>query len=259
MKISAVIVTYNNEKKIEACLQSLQGVADEIIVVDSESTDYTRKIAGYFTSKVFKYSPTDYAELKNIGHRLASYFWILSVEPDERLSTELRVELLRLKKKQVEAEGFSIPRISFYLGRWIRHSGWYPNRRVRLYNKDNGFWIKETFRVFLKFSGKIKKLRYPVEHLAFSSLSDHVIYLNRLSERRAQQLYSRRKKARLYHFCFLPMLRFFRTYFLKAGWLDGYPGLVISTMSAYSVFLRYAKLKEIWKKGEKIEPVPCSQ
>jgi len=259
VKISAVVVTYNNEKKIEACLQSLQGVVDEIIVIDSESTDYTGKIAGYFTDKVFKYSSTDYAELKNIGHRLASYFWILSVEPDERLSMELRVELLRLKRQQVEVEGFSIPRISFYLGRWVRHSGWYPNRRIRLYNKDNGFWTKERFRVFLKFSGKIKRLRYPLEHLPFGSISEHVAYLNRLSERRAQQLYSRRKKARLYHFWFFPMLRFLRTYFLKAGWLDGYAGLVISAMSAYSVFLRYAKLKEIWKKGEKIEPVPCSQ
>lgn len=259
MKISAVIVTYNNEKKVEPCLQSLTGVVDEIIVVDSQSTDYTRKIASYFTDKVFKHPSTDYAELKNFGHRAAAYNWILSMEPDERLSTELRLELLRLKNQPVEADGFSIPRISFYLGRWIRYSGWYPNRRVRLYNKDKGCWTGERFRVFLNFSGKAKKLRHPIEHLAFSSISEHILYLNRLTGHRAQELYARRKKARFYHFYLLPFLKFFSTYFLKFGFLDGYAGLVISAMSAYSVFLRYAKLKEIWRKGEKIEPVPCSQ
>lgn len=259
MKISAVVVTYNNEKKIEACLQSLQSVVDEIVVVDSMSTDYTRKIASYFTNKVFKHSSTDYAELKNFGHRVAAHSWVLSVEPDERLSTELRLELLALKNQPVEVDGFSIPRVSFYLGRWIRHSGWYPNRRLRLYRKDKGCWVKERFRVFLNFSGKIKKLKNPIEHLAFSSVSEQVLYLNRLSERRAQELYVRRKRAHFYHLSFWPLARFFSTYFFKIGFLDGYAGLVISTMSAYSVFLRYAKLKEIWKKGEKIEPVPCSQ
>lgn len=254
-----MVVTYNNEKKIEFCLQSLMGVVDEIIVVDSQSTDCTRKIASCFTDKVFKHSSFDYAELKNFGHRVAAYDWILSIEPDERLSTELRLELLRLKNQPAEAEGYYLPRKSFYLGRWIRHSGWYPNYRLRLYRKDKARWLRDRFRVRLDFSGKARKLKSPLEHLAFSTISEHVLYLNRLSGRRAQELYASKKKAHFYHFWFLPCFRFFSTYFFKFGFLDGYAGLIISAMSAYSVFLRYAKLKEIWKKGEKIESVPCSQ
>jgi glycosyltransferase involved in cell wall biosynthesis len=259
VKISAVIVTYNDEKKIIDCLESLQGVADEIVVVDSNSLDLTRKVASYFTGKVFKHSSTDYVELKNFGQRQAAFNWILSLEPDERLSRGLKLELFRIKRQPDEAEAYSIPRLSFYLGRWVKHSGWYPNRRIRLYKKDQGTWVRDRLRVFLKFSGKVRNLKNPVEHLAFDSISEHLSYLNRLSQRQAQELYLRRKKARFYHFCFLPCSKFFSKYFFKGGWLDGYPGLVISGLSAYSVFLKYAKLKEVWKKGERIEPVSCGQ
>lgn len=259
MKFSAVIVTYNNEKIILDCLESLRDVADEIVVVDSASTDHTRKIASYFTEKVLKHPSTDYIELKELGHRLAAHEWILSVEPDERLSTGLQLELLEWKKNPVEAEGLTIPRKSFYLERWIKHSGWYPNRRVRFYRKSQACWKREAGLVFVEVEGRIKKFKSHLEHLAFSSISEHVQYLNRLAERRARELYARKKKTRFYHLWFSPVFVFFKNYFLKLGWLDGFPGLVISALSGYTVFLKYAKLKEIWRKGEKIEPVPCRQ
>ncbi|MGB9893111.1 MAG: glycosyltransferase family 2 protein, partial [Candidatus Saccharicenans sp.] len=251
--------TYNNEKKIIGCLESLQGIVDEIVVVDSYSTDLTRKIASYFTRQVYKHRSPDYAELKNFGQQKATFEWILSLEPDERLSRRLKLELLKIKAQPDEAEGYLIPRRSFYLGRWVKHSGWYPNRRIRLYRKEKGIWVKKPFRVSLNFSGRVKGLKHPVEHLAFASISEHVNYLNRISERRAQELYLKRKKSRFYHFCLFPGLKFFYTYFLKGGWLDGLAGLVISALSAYAVFLKYAKLKEVWKKGERIEPVSYSQ
>lgn len=143
MKITAVVVTYNNEKKIIDCLESLQGVVDEIVVVDSHSTDLTRKVAAYFTDKVYRHSSADYAALKNFGQEKASFNWILSLEPDERLSRGLKLELLKVKQKPDEAEGYLVPRRSFYLGRWIRHSGWYPNRRIRLYRKEKGLWVRD--------------------------------------------------------------------------------------------------------------------
>ncbi|MGB4704309.1 MAG: glycosyltransferase family 2 protein [Candidatus Saccharicenans sp.] len=255
MKVTAVVVTYNSEKKIIGCLESLQGVVDEIIVVDSHSTDLTRKIASHFTDKVFLHDSIDYPELKNFGQQQASFDWILSLEADERLSRELKLELLKIKQKPDEVDGYRIPRMSFYLGRWIKHSGWYPDCRVRLYRRDRGIWVSENYRVFLNFSGRRVKLKNHLEHLAFSSISEHVGYLNRLSERRARELYLKRKKARFYHFCLSPVFRFLKIYLLKGGWLDGFPGLVISVLSAYSVFLKFAKLKEVWKKGERIEPV----
>ncbi|MGB9764881.1 MAG: glycosyltransferase family 2 protein [Candidatus Saccharicenans sp.] len=256
MKISAVVVTYNNEKKIEGCLESLEGIADEIVVVDSLSTDGTRKIATQFTDKIIKHSSTDYAFLKNLGQKASANEWILSLEPYERLSTRLRLELLKLRSQSVEVDGFYIPRRSFYIYRWIRHSGWYPDYRVRLYQKEKGSWKKEKNRIFLDFSGRAKKLKSPVEHLGFSSISEQVIHINRIAERRAQELYARKKKTRLDHLFFWPAAKFLYVYLLKLGFLDGFAGLVISTLSAYSVFLKFAKLKEIWKKGEKIEFMP---
>lgn len=255
MKISAVVVTYNNEKKIIGCLESLQGVVDEIVVVDSHSTDLTRKIASYFTDKVYKHSSTDYAELKNFGQQQASFSWVLSLEPDERLSRGLKLELLKIKQRPDETEGYWISRLSFYLGRWIKHSGWYPDRRIRLFRKEKGLWVRDRFRVSLNFSGKTARLKQPVEHWAFASISEHLNHLNRVTERRAQELYLKKKKTRFYHLWFAPVARFLGTYLGKGGWLDGFPGLVISMLAAYSVFLKYAKLKEVWKKGERIEPV----
>lgn len=259
MKITAVVVTYNNEKKIIDCLESVQGVVDEIVVVDSHSTDLTRKVAAYFTDKVYQHTSSDYAALKNLGQEKASFKWILSLEPDERLSRGLKLELLKIKQKPDEFEGYLIPRRSFYLGRWVRHSGWYPNLRIRLYRKDKGSWGRDRFRVSLNFTGKTGRLKNPVEHLAFASISEHLTYLDRVTDRRAQELYLKRKKARCYHFWLSPAARFLRTYFGKGGWLDGFAGLVISALAAYSVFLKYAKLKEVWKKGERIEPVSHSQ
>ncbi|MDI6849088.1 MAG: glycosyltransferase family 2 protein [Candidatus Saccharicenans sp.] len=259
MKITAVVVTYNDEKKIIDCLESLQSVVDEIVVVDSQSTDLTRKVASYFTDKVYRTTSADYAALKNLGQEIASFNWILSLEPDERLSRGLKLELLKIKQQPDEAEGYLISRRSFYLGRWVRHSGWYPNRRIRLYRKDKGTWVRDRFRVSLNFTGRAGRLKNPVEHLAFASISEHLNYLNRVTERRAQELYLKRKKARAYHFWLSPVARFLGIYFGKGGWLDGFAGLVISTLAAYSVFLKYAKLKEVWKKGERIEPVSHSQ
>ncbi|MGQ9800494.1 MAG: glycosyltransferase family 2 protein [Candidatus Saccharicenans sp.] len=259
MKISAVVVTYNNEKKIIDCLESLQGVVDEIIIVDSQSPDLTRKIAAYFTDKVYQHSSTEYAELKNFGQMQATFDWILSLEPDERLSRGLKLEILKIKQSPDEAEGYYIPRRSFYLGRWVRHSGWYPNRRVRLYKKEKGCWVQDRFRVTFNFSGQAGRLKNPVEHLAFSSIAEHLNYLNRISGRRAQEMYLKGKKARFYHLWLWPFFRFFGIYFGRGGWLDGFPGLVISMLAAYGLFLKYAKLKEVWKKGERIEPVSYSQ
>lgn len=257
MKFSAVIVTYNNEKTILDCLESLQGVADEVVVVDSGSTDHTRKLARFFTDKVIKHNSIDYVELKKLGQQVACHEWVLSIEPDERLSSGLKLEFLEWKRNPDEADGFTIPRRSYYLERWIKHSGWYPNRRLRFYRKNLAVWKKDGGRVFVEARGRIKKFKNYLEHKAFSSISEHVQYVNRLSERRARELYSRKKKTRFYHLWLLPGFVFLRNYFLRLGWLDGFAGLVISLMAGYSVFLKYAKLKEIWKKGEKIEPVPC--
>lgn len=256
MEISVVIITHNEEKRLEPALRSVEGVASEIIVVDSFSTDDTVKIARKYTDKVFGRKWTNFADQKNYANNQASFPWILSLDADERLSPQLRQEILQLKKGEPGCAGFSMPRRAFYFGKWIRHSGWYPDRKVRLFRKDSARWEGEYIHEKLVVEGKIEKLKGSIYHFTYQNISDHLARINRFSDLGAQKLYAQRKKCRWYHLVFLPLFRFIRSYILKAGFLEGYAGLIISVLHGYAIFVRYAKLKEIWKKGEKIEPFP---
>lgn len=256
MEISAVIITYNEEKRLERALKSLEGVVSEIVVVDSFSTDSTVETAKKYTDKVFKRKWTNYADQKNWANEKASNPWILSLDSDECLSPQLKTEILRLKDREPQADAFSMPRRVFYLGRWIRHSGWYPDRKIRLFRKNKARWEGPYVHEKLKLDGKVAKLQGDIHHFTYRDISDHMQRINRFSGLGAQKLYAAGKKARWLHLLFLPPVRFVRTYILKAGFLDGFPGLVIAVLSGYAIFARYAKLKEIWKKGERIESFP---
>ncbi len=256
MEFSAVIITHNEERRLEPALQSVAGLALEIVVVDSFSTDGTVKLAKKYTGLVFERAWTNFADQKNFANGRASCPWILSLDADERVSPELREELSELKRTDPECAGFSIPRRVFYLGRWIRHSGWYPDRKLRLFRKDKARWEGEYVHEKLVVAGRVEKLHGAIHHFTYRNISDHLARINKFSDLGAHKLYARKKKACWYHFVFLPGFRFFRAYVLKLGFLDGFPGLVISTLTGYAVFARYAKLREIWKRGERIEPFP---
>lgn len=254
--ISAVIITYNEEKRLEPVLKSLDGIASEIIVVDSNSTDETVKLAKKYTDKVYQRKWTDFADQKNYANSKASYHWILSLDADERISPELRQELLLLKEAEPESSGFSMPRHVFYLGKWIGHSGWYPDRKIRLFRKDKARWEGEYVHEDLVIEGEVQKLKGSIHHFTYRNISEHLERINKFSSLGAQKLYSRRKKCRLYHLLLLPFFRFAKSFFFRAGFLDGYAGFIISVLHGYAIFLRYTKLREIWKKGERIEPFP---
>ena len=258
MDISAVIIAYNEERNLEAALASLKGVVSEIVVVDSFSTDATFRIAKKHTARVVQRRWTNYADQKNYANGLAAGPWILSLDADERLSPELREELLALRSsfKEPDCAGFSMPRRVFYLGRWIRHSGWYPDRRVRLFRKEAARWEGDYVHESLIVAGRIERLKGDVHHFSYHDIADHLDRINKFSGLGAQKLYARRKRCRAVHLIVLPPARFLKSYFLKAGFLDGFPGLVISVLNGYAAFARYAKLREIWKKGERIEPFP---
>ncbi len=256
MEISAVIITFNEEKRLEPALKSLAGLVSEIIVVDSFSTDNTVRLAKKYTNKVFQRKWTDYSDQKNYANTRASFPWILSLDADERISPELREEILEVKKEEPECDGFLIPRQVYYLGKWIRHSGWYPDRKLRLFRKDRARWEGEFVHERLVIEGKIQKLNGSIHHFTYRNISEHLDRINKFSELGAQKLYAKRKKCRWHHLVFMPFLRFMKSFFWRAGFLDGYPGFIVSVLNGYSIFLRYAKLREIWKKGERIEPFP---
>jgi len=256
MEISVVVITLNEEKKLEAALKSVEGVASEIIVVDSFSDDDTVKIAKKYTNKVLKRKWTNFSDQKNFGNSEASFPWILSLDADERLSPELRKEILLLKEGEPGCSAFSMPRRVSYFGKWIRHSGWYPDWKIRLFRKDKAHWEGEYVHEKLVVEGKIRKLEGSLHHFCYRNISEHLERINNFSQLGAQKLYSQKKKCRWYHLVFLPFFRFAKSFFLKAGFLDGFPGFIISVLNGYAIFIRYAKLKEIWKKGERIEPFP---
>jgi len=256
VEISAVIITFNEEKRLEPALKSLVGLVSEIVVVDSFSTDKTVKLAKKYTNKVFQRKWTDYTDQKNYANTRTSFPWILSLDADERISPELHEEILEIKKEEPECNGFSIPRHVFYLGRWIRHSGWYPDRKLRLFRKERARWEGEYVHERLVIEGKIQKLSGSIHHFTYRNISEHLDRINKFSELGAQKLYAKGKKCRWHHLVFMPFFRFVKSFFWRAGFLDGYPGFIVSVLNGYSIFLRYAKLREIWKKGERIEPFP---
>ncbi|MDH7511353.1 MAG: glycosyltransferase family 2 protein [Clostridiales bacterium] len=256
MEISAVIITYNEETRLEGALKSLQGIVSEIVVVDCHSSDGTVKLARKYADKVFERTWTNFADQKNFANSKACFPWIFSLDADERVSPELRQELLELKEKGPECSGFSIPRQVYYLGRWVRHSGWYPDRKIRLFRKDKARWEGEYVHEKLVVDGKIEKLKSPIHHFTYRNIAEHLARINKFSDLGAQKLYAQKKKCRWYHLVWLPFFRFVRAYVLRRGFLDGFAGLVISVLTGYAVFVRYAKLREIWKKGERIEPFP---
>jgi glycosyltransferase involved in cell wall biosynthesis len=258
MKISAVIITYNEEKRLEAALKSLKDVVEEIIVVDRYSDDDTIKLARKYTDRVFLRRWTNFSDQKNYGNSKAKFQWILSLDADERLSPELKEEILQLIEQEQEPDcsGFEIPRRVFYLGRWVRHTFWNPDLKTRLFQRDKARWEGEYVHEDLIIEGEVKKLKGSLYHFTYRNIADHLRRINTFSELEAQKLYAKNKKCRWHHLALLPFFRFMKSYFFKAGFLDGFAGFVISALDGYMVFVTCAKLKEIWKIGEKIEPFP---
>ena len=256
MNISVVIITYNEEDRLEDALKSVAKLADEIIVVDSFSADKTLDIAKKYTKRVYQREWANFADQKNFANDKASWAWILSLDADERVSPELLEEILRTKESEPECAGFSIPRRVYYLGKWIRHSGWYPDRKIRLFRKEEAHWKGEYIHEKLVIEGRIERLKGSIHHFTYRNIADHLERINNFSRLGAQKLYTQKKKARWFHLLFLPFFRFIKSFFFRLGILDGFAGLVISVLNGYAVFIRYAKLREIWKKGERIEPFP---
>ncbi len=257
MEISAVIITYNEEKRLEAALKSLKDVVEEIIVVDRYSDDDTVKLARKYTDRVFLRRWTNFSDQKNYGNGKAKFPWILSLDADERLSPELREGILHLKEQEEpECSGFEVSRRVFYLGRWVRHTVWNPDFRIRLFRQDRSRWEGEYVQEDLIVEGKVKKLKGALYHFTYRNIADHLKRMNTFSDLGAQKLYAQNKRCRWYHIGLLPFFRFVKSYIFKLGLLDGFAGFVVSVLDGYTIFVTYAKLKEIWKLGEKIEPFP---
>ncbi|MEK6409925.1 MAG: glycosyltransferase family 2 protein [Acidobacteriota bacterium] len=250
MKITATVITLNEEHNIADALETLSW-ADEIIVVDSESTDRTVEIARRFTDRVYVKSWPGYSAQKNFAAEQASNDWILSLDADERVSKELAGEIRQLKSgAEPEAAVFRIPRRTFYLGRWIKHSGWRPDYKLRLYHRRRARWRGDYVHETLEADGTVETLRGDLLHYTVRNASEHQLRMDRYTTLAAEQSYSQGKRASLVSLLVSPVAVFLRSYILKLGLLDGVPGFAIARFAAHYEFLKNLKLWEMRTKRD---------
>ncbi|HHW59433.1 MAG: glycosyltransferase family 2 protein [Bacteroidales bacterium] len=247
-KLSIVIITFNEEKNIARCINSVKEIADEIIVVDSYSTDKTKDIALDLGAIVIENKFEGHIEQKNIALQKANYTWVLSLDADEALSDKLKNKIQEIKKNPT-ADGYTMNRLTYYCGRWIRHTGWYPDKKLRLVRKDLAQWcgINPHDRLELTNSNNIKHINADILHYSYFTLNDHLNQLEKFTQISANELYKYKIKPNFWHFFIKPLHKFINHYIYHAGFLDGYEGFQISMISAYGVFLKYAKLRELYK------------
>jgi len=254
IKISAVVIAFNEERNIGRCLDSLTGVADEVVVVDSYSTDKTRSICQSKGVRFIRHRFEGHIEQKNYAMQQAGYNHILSLDADEVLSDRLKKSIVA-EKNNWGYDAYTLNRLTNYCGRWIKHCGWYPDTKIRLWDRRKGRWGGENphDKVLMDDNIPSGHLQGDLLHFSYHNISDHIAQINSFSEIAARAAYKKSRPPNLVFDILLnPFFTFFKKYVLKLGVLDGYSGFLISIHTAYGKFLKYIKLKEMYKnKNEK--------
>lgn len=244
MKISAAIITFNEERNIARVIESLR-CCDEIVVVDSGSIDRTVELATKLGARVLESPWRGYAGQKNFASDHCEHDWILSLDADEAVSESLEGEIWHIKKNGPQFDAYTMPRMAQYLGRWILHSGWYPDRKVRLFDRRHARWVGDYVHESVAVDGRIGHLKSNLLHFTCSSLSEHLKTMDRYTTLAAEQLVDQKKKIGWKQLALEPPWTFFQSYVLKRGFLDGTEGLAIAYMAALYNFLKYAKAKNM--------------
>lgn len=246
VKLSVVIITFNEERNIGRCISSIKEIADEILVVDSFSTDKTEEIAVGMGARFIKNKFEGHIEQKNFALFNSKYDYVLSLDADEALSPELRNEIKEIKKDFKES-GYCFNRLTNYCGTWIHHSGWYPDRKLRLVKKNEAKWAGVNPHDILKLINGQKEnwIKGNLEHYSYPSISSHILQTNKFTTIAAKEAYDRGIRSSLFKIVTRPLLKFFRDYFYKLGFLDGRYGFIICCINSLSALLKYSKLYDL--------------
>jgi glycosyltransferase involved in cell wall biosynthesis len=247
-KLSVTVITKNEATDIGPALGSVAW-ADEIVVVDSESTDATVAIARGFTSRVVVRPWPGYVAQKNYAASLASHDWILSLDADERVTPALADEIRATLATDPPHAAFRIPRVTWHLGRWIRSTDWYPDHQTRLYDRRAAEWTGRHVHEAVVVRGTRGELRHELQHYAYRDIADHLETMDRYTTYAARQMHEAGRRAGLLQVAGHPPLAFLRNYIARGGIRDGAPGFIISAMNAYYVFLKFSKLWELERRG----------
>jgi glycosyltransferase involved in cell wall biosynthesis len=249
-KLSVTVITRNEASNIAAALESVAW-ADDIVVVDAESTDDTVAIARRFTPHVEVRAWTGFIDQKNYAASVAAHDWILSLDADERVTPALAAEIRAALASSPGAAAYRMPRIAWHLGRWIRSTDWYPEHPTRLYDRKTARWTGRYVHETLTVDGLIGSLRGELHHFPYRDLADHLDTIDRYTTAAARQMHEEGRRAGWLQCAGHPPLAFLRNYLARGGVRDGVPGLIVSAMNAYYVFLKFAKL---WEMNQKPRP-----
>lgn len=249
VKISAVIIAFNEEEKIAAAINSVKW-ADEILLVDSESTDGTIEIAESLGAKIITNKWLGFSKQKQLAVDSATHDWIFSLDADEVVSEKLRDEILKLKTSATPADGYKIPRLSHYMNRPIRHGGWYPDWQIRFFNRRKGKWKDVLIHESVEIDGRTEKLSGDILHFSVEDAAHHHRMIGeRYAPLAAEQMFQRGRKTSALKISTAGLTAFLQTYILKAGFLDGLAGFTIARFAAHHAFLKHLML---WEKQNKL-------
>ncbi|MDP4147911.1 MAG: glycosyltransferase family 2 protein [Bacteroidota bacterium] len=245
--LSIIVITLNEEKKIARCLQSVRPIADEIIVMDSYSTDRTGEIAGEMGALFYQRSFQGYGDQKNAAMELARHDYVFFIDADEFLSETLTNSIEKEKKRGFSGDGYTMNRLNNYCGKWIRNGSWYPDQKLRIINRHKGRWNHNIVHEDLvpEEGARIYHLKGNLLHQAYSNFEDHIEKNNRYSKLSAQLLFERGKRGQGYKMVINPFWAFIKSYILMFGFLDGFYGFVIAINIAHLTFLKYTKLYQL--------------
>ena len=243
-RVSVTVITKDEAADIGEALASVQW-ADEIVVVDSRSTDDTVAIAKRYTDRVVVRDWPGYIDQKNYAASIASHEWILSLDADERVTPELATEIKAVLAGEAADAAFRMPRVTWHLGRWVRTTDWYPDYQTRLYDRTRAKWTGRYVHEAVMVNGSLGELRGELQHYAYRDISDHLETVDRYTTYAARQMHEAGRRAGFFDLACHPPLAFLRNYVARGGIRDGLPGLIISGLNSYYVFLKFAKLWEL--------------
>lgn len=249
LKLSVVIITFNEERNIERCLRSVKEIADEIVVLDSGSTDRTPEICARYSVKFHSHTFDGHIEQKNRAVTYATHPHVLSLDADEALDDTLRGEIARVKSDFAK-QGYYMNRLTNYCGRWVKHSGWYPDRKLRLWDSRCGRWTginpHDRYELY-EGDKKTGYLKGNILHYSYYSVAEHYRQMEYFSDIAAQAYHKKGKKAPAFKLVMNPAAKFVDHFLLKLGFLDGMTGFRIARISAYATWLKYKKLRHIYR------------
>lgn len=244
-KISGVIITYNESRNIAKCIESLLTIVDEIIVVDSFSTDDTVSIAKSLGAVIYQHKFEGHIEQKNWALSKTNYDYVLSLDADERLSPDL-IQSIKALSKPLNKNAYEFNRLNNYCGSWIRHGGWYPDKKIRLWKKSEGFWSGENPHDIVKINNndQVEWLKGDILHYSFKTEEEHLHQIDYFTDIASKDLFLKKRRVSFLWPYFSGLFKFIRDYILRFGLLDGKAGWKIAKNSAYASYLKYRKLRK---------------